>query len=96
MGLIVRFLPMILFQAGEIATAQRARGIEQRKNPLRSMMIFAICLFRRVFLGAEELTLALQARCYNEHRILPRLSFSRHDTVAFAFGALIGLTVLFP
>ncbi len=95
-GLIVRFLPMVLFQAGEITSAQRARGIEQRKNPAGRMMIFAICLFRRVFLSADELTVALQARCYNEHRTLPELSFSRQDTVAFALGAIIGLTLLFP
>ncbi|MBC2709862.1 MAG: hypothetical protein HGJ94_02270 [Desulfosarcina sp.] len=33
-GLVVRFLPVILFQAAEISDAQRARGIERRKNPL--------------------------------------------------------------
>ena len=75
-GLVVRFLPVILFQAGEIADAQRARGIERRKNPLIRLMRFTIPLFRRVFLSADELVAAMQARCYNEHRTLPDLSFS--------------------
>jgi energy-coupling factor transporter transmembrane protein EcfT len=42
LGLVVRFLPVILFQAGEIADAQRARGIERRKNPLIRLMKFTI------------------------------------------------------
>ncbi len=95
-GLVVRFLPVILFQAAEISDAQRARGIERRKNPLSRLMIFSLPLFRRVFLSADELVAAMQARCYSEHRTLPDLSFSRHDGLAIGAGILISLTVLFP
>lgn len=34
MSLIIRFMPVILDQAKETADAQRARGVENRKNPL--------------------------------------------------------------
>lgn len=95
-GLVVRFLPEILFQAAEISDAQRARGIDRRKNPLVRLMRFSIPLFRRVFLSADELVAAMQARCYNEHRTLPDLSFTRLDGLAVAGSVLIGLTVFLP
>ena len=95
-GLVVRFLPVILFQAAEISDAQRARGIDRRKNPLVRLLRFSIPLFRRVFLSADELVAAMQARCYNEHRTLPDLSFTRLDGLAVAGSVLIGLTVFLP
>ena len=95
-GLLVRFLPVILFQASEISDAQRARGIEQRKNPLVRLMKFSIPLFRRVFFCADELSIALQARCYSEHRTLPDLSFGRCDGWAMGAGMMLCLTVLIP
>ncbi len=95
-GLVVRFLPVILFQGAEIADAQRARGIERRKNPLIRLMRFTIPLFRRVFLSADELAAALQARCYSEQRTLPELSFAWRDGLAIGVGILISSTVLLP
>lgn len=95
-GLVVRFLPVILFQGAEIADAQLARGIERRKNPLIRLMRFTIPLFRRVFLSADELVMAMQARCYSEHRTLSDLSFTWRDGMAMGAGFLISLTVLLP
>ena len=95
-GLVVRFVPVILFQAFEISDAQRARGIERRKNPLFRLMTFSIPLFRRVFLCADELTTAMQARCYSEQRTLPDLAFGRQDALATLTGALLCLTALIP
>lgn len=95
-GLLVRFLPVILFQAAEISDAQRARGIDRRKNPLVRLMRFSIPLFRRVFLSADELVAAMQARCYNEQRTLPELSFTWRDGLAAGVGVLVALTVYLP
>jgi energy-coupling factor transporter transmembrane protein EcfT len=95
-GLVVRFLPVILAQAAEICDAQRARGIEMRKNPLARLVKFSIPLFRRVFWGADELSVAMQARCYNEDRALLELSFGRLDGWAMGSGVLLCLTVLIP
>jgi energy-coupling factor transporter transmembrane protein EcfT len=91
-GLLVRFLPLILFQAREIDDGMRARGIEKRKNPLVRPTIFTITLFRRVFVRADELVDTMQARCYSENRTLPALEFSRNDLAA----AVIGLLLLLP
>jgi energy-coupling factor transporter transmembrane protein EcfT len=95
-GLVVRFLPLILMQAADISDAQRARGIDRRKNPLVRLMRFSIPLFRRVFLGADELVAAMQARCYSEQRTLPDLAFSRRDLLAVVAATLASLTLLIP
>ncbi len=95
-GLVVRFLPVILFQAAEISDAQRARGIQRRKNPMVRLMRFTLPLFRRVFLSADELAVAMQARCYSEHRTLGELAFSRLDGQVAGGGFLLCLTVFFP
>jgi energy-coupling factor transporter transmembrane protein EcfT len=95
-GLVVRFLPVILYQAAEISDAQRARGIERRKNPMVRLMRFTLPLFRRVFLSADELAVAMHARCYSEHRTLRQLAFSRLDGQVAGVGFLLCLTVFFP
>ena len=59
-------------------------------------MRFSIALFRRVFLSADELVAAMQARCYSEERTLPDLAFSRRDLLALAAATLAGLTLLIP
>ncbi|GAB6908793.1 conserved membrane hypothetical protein [Desulfosarcina cetonica] len=92
-GLVVRFLPLILFQAREMSDAQRARCIDRRKNPLVRLRHFTIPLFRRVFLGADELAAAMQARCYSNDRTLPALAFGRIDAVALGVALLLAATV---
>jgi biotin transport system permease protein/energy-coupling factor transport system permease protein len=93
---MVRLIPLILFQAGEIGEALRARGIERCKNPLTRTVRFAVPLFRRVFLKADELTETMQARCYNENRTDAALAFSGIDGWAAAIGVLLCLTAPLP
>lgn len=95
-GLLVRFLPLILLQAHETTDALRARGIESRRNPFRRLIKFSIPLFHRVFLQADDLVDTMQARCYNENRTLPRLVFSAIDGKATLAATLLMLTALFP
>jgi energy-coupling factor transporter transmembrane protein EcfT len=95
-GLVVRFLPVILFQGAEIADAQRARGIDRCKNPLIRLMRFTIPVFRRVFIRADELATAMQARCYSERRTLPELRFACRDGLAVGAGILLSSAVMLP
>jgi energy-coupling factor transporter transmembrane protein EcfT len=93
---LVWYLRPIPLVNEKMADAQRARGIERRKNPLIRLMRFTIPLFRRVFLSADELALAMQARCYSEFRTLPDLRFTWRDGAAMVAGILITLTILLP
>lgn len=79
MGLMIRFIPVILNQATEIISAQRARGIENRKNPIYRLTRVAIPLVRRTFQNADELVLAMEARCYSENRTDPEFSSGPRD-----------------
>jgi biotin transport system permease protein len=72
-GLIVRFIPVILQVAGEVADAQRARAIEQRKNPVYRASSLALPIMRRTVGRADQLAGAMEARCFNENRPTPKL-----------------------
>jgi len=90
LGLTIRFIPMILNQIRETADAQRARGIENRKNPIYRMVKFVIPLMRRTFEDADKLILAMEARCWSENRTDPELSFGKSD-----WTAVLAATVFF-
>jgi energy-coupling factor transporter transmembrane protein EcfT len=82
MGLIARFIPVILNQAKETAEAQRARCVEYRRNPLYRIVRLGIPLIRRTFEQADKLIVAMEARCYSEDRTDPVLSATRLDWIA--------------
>jgi biotin transport system permease protein len=84
MGLTVRFVPIIFHQAKETLAAQKARGIENRKNPIYRLKMLGIPLMRRTFEQADRISLAMTARCYSENRTDPRLSARARDWIALA------------
>lgn len=95
MSLVMRFLPFILSRAEDTASAQRARCVENRKNPLYRIKVFAIPLFRRAFLDADDLAAAMEARCYSDHRTDPSLSSTSRDWTAALLILALCLAVLF-
>lgn len=78
-GLIVRFIPVILHVTREVLDAQRARAVEQRKNPIYRASNLALPIMRRTVGRAEQLTSAMEARCFNENRPTPPLTSTRLD-----------------
>jgi energy-coupling factor transporter transmembrane protein EcfT len=89
MGLIARFIPVILNQAKETAEAQRARCVEYRKNPLYRLVRLGLPLIRRTFEQADRLIIAMEARCYSENRTDPALSATRIDWLALLIIVII-------
>ncbi|MBB5347868.1 energy-coupling factor transporter transmembrane protein EcfT [Desulfoprunum benzoelyticum] len=67
-GLLVRFIPVILTQSAELHDALRARAIDQRRNPLRRITYLGMPLLRRTFVTADRLAQAMEARCYGMER----------------------------
>ena len=93
MGLIARFVPVILNQARETVEAQRARCAENRRNPLGRLTRLGIPLIRRTFSQADKLATAMEARCYVENRTDPDLSAKPSDWLALGVMLIIGGTV---
>jgi len=91
-SLVMRFIPVILNQAKETAEAQKARCVEIRKNPIYRIKKMGFPLLRRMFENADRLVFAMEARCYNENRTDPDLSFRPTDWLAILL--VTGLCVL--
>jgi energy-coupling factor transporter transmembrane protein EcfT len=94
MGLIMRFIPVILNQAKETAAAQRARCVENRKNPYYRLKWLGVPLIRRTFEQADRLIVAMEARCYSENRTDPVLCSTRKDWIALFILIAVGCWVL--
>ena len=96
MGLILRFVPVILDQARETAEAQKARAVENRKNPVYRLTKFGFPLIRRTFERADDLVLAMEARAFTEHRTDPELTADKRDWVALVVVCClcVSLTIL--
>jgi len=93
-GLLVRFIPVILNQSAELGDALRARAIDCRRNPLRRMTYAAMPLLRRTFVTADRLALAMEARCYGVERTPHRFHLTARDWSAMALVAGFCLLLL--
>lgn len=99
MTIALRFIPTLLEETDRIMKAQMARGADfAQGNILRraqSMVPLLVPLFISAFRRADELAVAMEARCYRggENRTrMKELRFAFSDGVAFA--AIIALTTL--
>ena len=104
MSIALRFIPTLLEEADKIMKAQKARGADFESGTLiqraRAMLPLLVPLFVSAFRRADELALAMEARCYRggEHRTrLKVLRFSALDGwTALSIAALIVLVVWLP
>jgi energy-coupling factor transporter transmembrane protein EcfT len=95
MGLILRFIPVIFHQAGEIADAQKARGVENRKNPVYRLTKLAFPLMRRTFERADNLVAAMEARGFTENRTDPELALHKRDWISLIAVCFLSIFLLF-
>lgn len=86
LGPVVRFIPLIFEEASRTADAQRARAVENRRNPVYRLVRFGVPLLRRVFESSDRLALAMEARGYNEQRTGFELKAGPRDWAALAAG----------
>ena len=85
MGLLLRFVPVVFEQAGEVAATQQARCVDNRRNPVYRPRKFGFPLLRRTFEGADNLVAAMEARCFTKNRTDPELGWHKRDWVSFCF-----------
>ncbi|NLG25829.1 MAG: energy-coupling factor transporter transmembrane protein EcfT [Clostridiales bacterium] len=103
MSIALRFIPTLLEETDKIKKAQMARGADFESGNLlrraRAMLPLLVPLFVSAFRRADELALAMEARCYRggEHRTrMKTLRFSRLDGwAALVVAALVAVVAIF-
>ena len=92
MSIALRFIPILIEETDKIMKAQMARGADFESGNLiqkaKSMVPLLVPLFVSAFRRAEDLAMAMEARCYNggEGRTkMKPLVYKKQDRIAYAF-----------
>ena len=102
MSIALRFIPTLLAETDKIMKAQTARGADFESGNLlrraKAMVPLLVPLFVSAFRRADELAMAMEARCYrggNQRTRMKMLQFSKLDGyAAMATGGLCLLVLL--
>jgi len=96
MSIALRFIPILLEEADKIMKAQIARGAELEKGNIvtkaKNMIPILVPLFVSAFRRANDLAMAMEARCYRggEGRTkMKPLKYEEHDFIAY------GITIVY-
>lgn len=103
MSIALRFIPILLEETDKIMKAQIARGADFESGNLiqkaKNMVPLLVPLFISAFRRANDLAMAMEARCYHggSHRTqMKPLRYSTRDYAAYAGMAVyLGIAVLF-
>jgi len=79
LGLIVRFVPVIFEEVMRTSDAQRARAVENLRNPIQRAVKLGVPIMSRIIERSDQLALAMEARCYSEARTQPVLKATIKD-----------------
>ncbi|GAW90877.1 cobalt transporter permease protein CbiQ [Calderihabitans maritimus] len=98
MTIALRFIPTLLEETEKIMKAQMARGADFESGNFlqraKSLLPLLVPLFISAFRRADELAVAMEARCYRggEHRTrMKELKLGRQDYIALA--VMIGFAI---
>ncbi|KXZ39014.1 energy-coupling factor transport system permease protein [Alkalithermobacter thermoalcaliphilus JW-YL-7 = DSM 7308] len=101
MTIALRFIPTLLDETDKIMKAQMARGADfESKNFLnraKSLIPLLVPLFISSFRRADELAMAMEARCYRggENRTkMKQIKLGKKDYIAFSILALYFIIVI--
>ena len=102
MSIALRFIPTLIEETDKIMSAQKARGADFETGSLmqraRALVPLLVPLFVSAFRRADELAMAMEARCYrggqNRTR-MKQLRFTKLDAqAALCVGAVLVLAVI--
>lgn len=97
MTIALRFIPNLLEEAERIMKAQMARGADFESGNMlkraKSLVPLLVPLFVSAFRRADDLAMAMEARCYRGGQGRTRMrQFRFHARDYIAFGLVIGIT----
>lgn len=95
MSIALRFIPILLEETDKIMKAQMARGADFETGNIiqraKAMIPIMVPLFISAFRRAEELAMAMEARCYRGgvgRTRLNKLTYKKGDFIAFGLATL--------
>lgn len=95
MSIALRFIPILLEETDKIMKAQIARGADFESGNLikkaKSLVPLLVPLFISAFRRANDLAMAMEARCYRggDHRTkMKPLQYKKRDALAYTFTAI--------
>ncbi len=101
MTIALRFIPTLLEETDKIMKAQMARGADFESgniiNRARNLVPLLVPLFINAFRRADELAIAMEARCYRggENRTrMNELKLNRNDILAISFSTIFFLLII--
>lgn len=101
MTIALRFIPTLLEETDKIMKAQMARGADfESKNIIqraKSLVPLLVPLFVSAFRRADELAMAMEARCYRGgvgRTRMNELELENKDYKAFAIGTIIMIAIV--
>ena len=96
MSIALRFIPTLIEETDKIMSAQKARGADFDTGGIvqraKAMLPLLVPLFVSAFRRADELSIAMESRCYHggEGRTrMKKLTLARRDLVALILGAVV-------
>lgn len=89
LGLMIKFIPIIMNNSREISDAQKLRGGGNCKTPIKRLVYFSLALLRKLFTNADGLINAMEVRGYNEEPSLFDFNVTLKDWLL-----LIGIILL--
>ena len=103
MSIALRFIPILMEETDKIRSAQIARGADFESGgvfrKVKSMIPLLVPLFISAFRRANDLAMAMEARCYHggeERTRMKPLQYTRLDFIAYGILALyLAIAVLF-
>ena len=101
MTIALRFIPTLLEETDKIMKAQMARGADFESgnilNRAKSLVPLLVPLFISAFRRADELAMAMEARCYRggENRTrMRKLELRRRDYIATTITVLFSISII--
>ena len=102
MSISLRFIPILLEETDKIMKAQMARGADFESGNIiqraKAMIPIMVPLFISAFRRAEELAMAMEARCYrggSGRTRMNKLCYKKKDAYAFVMGIVFIVACIF-
>lgn len=76
---MIRFIPSIMEQSEQIQEAQKSRGIQLQKRPIKQAVSLGATLMRHILVDSYQFAEALESRSFNEERTTETLTSTMMD-----------------